>query len=65
MLQLTPNFDIQGKDPIYIQLYSYIKQEIKKKRLLPEMKLPSKRKLPTKSPTLSTVCDPLLNKGSF
>lgn len=45
MLQLTPNFDIQGKDPIYIQLYSYIKQEIKKKRLLPEMKLPSKRKL--------------------
>ncbi|SUM61654.1 transcriptional regulator [Staphylococcus saprophyticus] len=41
MLQLTPNFDIQSKDPIYIQLYSYIKQEIKKKRLLPEMKLPS------------------------
>ncbi|MEX5850930.1 PLP-dependent aminotransferase family protein [Staphylococcus saprophyticus] len=45
MLQLTPNFDIQSKDPIYIQLYSYIQQEIKKKRLLPEMKLPSKRKL--------------------
>ncbi|MBY0121843.1 PLP-dependent aminotransferase family protein [Bacillus sp. S/N-304-OC-R1] len=45
MPELTPKLDLNNEMPLYIQLYEYIKSEIKKGKLQPNMKLPSKRKL--------------------
>jgi GntR family transcriptional regulator / MocR family aminotransferase len=45
MIDLTPNLDSQSSKPLYIQLYTYIKEEIKGRSLAPHTKLPSKRKL--------------------
>ncbi|MBM7587904.1 GntR family transcriptional regulator/MocR family aminotransferase [Bacillus pakistanensis] len=45
MIDLTPNLDSQRNEPLYIQLYNYIKDEIKGRSLAPHTKLPSKRKL--------------------
>lgn len=45
MLELTPKLDVQSNEPLYVQLYNYIKEEMKTGKLMPHTKLPSKRKL--------------------
>ncbi|MFD2445556.1 PLP-dependent aminotransferase family protein [Bacillus sp. CGMCC 1.16607] len=45
MIEITPNLDTQSDVPLYVQLYEYIKQEMKAGNLEPFTKLPSKRKL--------------------
>ncbi|MCU7713131.1 PLP-dependent aminotransferase family protein (plasmid) [Priestia megaterium] len=45
MMELTPMLDLHSRKPLYVQLYSFIKQEIETGKLPPYSKLPSKRKL--------------------
>lgn len=45
MLELTPELDVGNEKPLYIQLYDYIKKEMKAGKLTPHTRLPSKRKL--------------------
>ncbi|WP_271814608.1 PLP-dependent aminotransferase family protein [Clostridium beijerinckii] len=45
MFEIMPILDSNKNTPLYVQLYEYIKQEIQKGTIKPEMKLPSKRKL--------------------
>ncbi|WP_419882971.1 GntR family transcriptional regulator [Peribacillus sp. B-H-3] len=45
MLDITPLLDSTKKDPLYIQLYQFLKKEILSGRISPGEKLPSKRKL--------------------
>lgn len=45
MFEITPKLDVHGKIPLYIQLYEYLKQEMKAGNLSQHTKLPSKRKL--------------------
>ncbi|MDU1847094.1 MAG: PLP-dependent aminotransferase family protein [Niallia nealsonii] len=47
MLELTPILQKDSREPLYIQLAEFIKQEIMNKHILPNEKLPSKRKLST------------------
>lgn len=47
MLELTPNLNVNSKKALYVQLYEYIKEEIKEGTILPFTKLPAKRKLAT------------------
>ncbi|KFN01245.1 PLP-dependent aminotransferase family protein [Bacillus clarus] len=47
MLELTPNLDINSKTSLYVQLYEYIKTEIKAGEIPAFTKLPAKRKLAT------------------
>lgn len=45
MLEITPTMDISRKDPLYMQLYDYIRNEIQSGKIPPLSKLPSQRKL--------------------
>ncbi|WP_078546798.1 MocR-like pyridoxine biosynthesis transcription factor PdxR [Litchfieldia alkalitelluris] len=45
MIEITFNLDYTCQEPLYIQLYKYIKQEILSGRMEPGARLPSKRKL--------------------
>ncbi len=45
MLEITPILDSQKEDPVYIQLYRYLKEEIQSENIPPQSKLPSQRKL--------------------
>ncbi|MEH7454167.1 PLP-dependent aminotransferase family protein [Gottfriedia acidiceleris] len=45
MLEITPNLNIESKMPLYVQLYGYIKEEIRSGKIPPMTKLPAKRKL--------------------
>ncbi|EEK80628.1 PLP-dependent aminotransferase family protein [Bacillus cereus] len=45
MLELTPNLNTQSKIALYVQLYEYIKKEIKDGTIPAFTKLPAKRKL--------------------
>jgi GntR family transcriptional regulator / MocR family aminotransferase len=45
MLELMPLLDKRKTDPLYMQLYIYIKKQIQKGTIPPHEKLPSKRKL--------------------
>lgn len=45
MLEITPTLDISRKEPLYIQLYDYIRNEIQSGIIPPLSKLPSQRKL--------------------
>ncbi|SMD40738.1 hypothetical protein [Bacillus sp. JKS001846] len=45
MLELTPNLNMNSKKALYVQLYEYIKKEIKDGSIVPFTKLPAKRKL--------------------
>ena len=45
MLELTPKLDVHSKEPLYVQLYNYMKEEMKSGNVAPHTKLPSKRKL--------------------
>jgi GntR family transcriptional regulator / MocR family aminotransferase len=47
VLELTPVLRKDSSKPLYIQLADFIKHEIRKKHILPNEKLPSKRKLAT------------------
>ncbi|SNT49087.1 regulatory protein, gntR family [Bacillus sp. OK838] len=45
MLEITPTLDVRKKEPIYIQLYEYLRKEIQRKNIPPHSKLPSQRNL--------------------
>ncbi|MGG3757550.1 PLP-dependent aminotransferase family protein [Bacillus anthracis] len=45
MLELTPNLNLNSKKALYVQLYEYIKKEIKDGTISAFTKLPAKRKL--------------------
>ncbi|MFC3885740.1 PLP-dependent aminotransferase family protein [Bacillus songklensis] len=45
MMEITPNLDRTKNEPLYMQLFAYLKREIQCGRLLSGTKLPSKRKL--------------------
>ncbi|WP_088013493.1 PLP-dependent aminotransferase family protein [Gottfriedia acidiceleris] len=45
MLDLTPNLIMETNLPLYVQLYEYIKAEIRSGKIPPMTKLPAKRKL--------------------
>ncbi|TNO94930.1 PLP-dependent aminotransferase family protein [Bacillus sp. CD3-1a] len=45
MLELTPNLNMNSKKALYVQLYEYIKKEIKDGTISAFTKLPAKRKL--------------------
>ncbi|WP_346988601.1 PLP-dependent aminotransferase family protein [Bacillus sp. SW7] len=45
MLELTPNLNMNSKKALYVQLYEYIKKEIKDGTISTFTKLPAKRKL--------------------
>ncbi|CAM4180545.1 GntR family transcriptional regulator [Bacillus manliponensis] len=45
MIELTPNLNVEKKIPLYVQLYEYIKAEIRSGKIPPLTKLPAKRKL--------------------
>ncbi|MBJ3793293.1 PLP-dependent aminotransferase family protein, partial [Bacillus sp. OA1] len=45
MLELTPNLNMNSKKALYVQLYEYIKKEIKDGSIVPFTTLPAKRKL--------------------
>jgi GntR family transcriptional regulator / MocR family aminotransferase len=45
MLEITLNFDYSKANPLYFQLYLYLKQEILAGNIEPGVRLPSKRKL--------------------
>jgi GntR family transcriptional regulator/MocR family aminotransferase len=45
MIEITPILDDANAEPLYIQLYRYIKEEIEGGRIRADIKLPSKRKL--------------------
>ncbi|MEN1986865.1 PLP-dependent aminotransferase family protein [Paenibacillus hubeiensis] len=45
MLEITPNLDPASDEPMYLQLYEYLKDEIQKKRIPANGKLPSQRRL--------------------
>ncbi|MFT9847074.1 MocR-like pyridoxine biosynthesis transcription factor PdxR [Aneurinibacillus sp. REN35] len=45
MLELTPALDSSKEEPLYIQLYEYIRGEIQNGNITPKSKLPSQRKL--------------------
>ncbi|MED3554277.1 PLP-dependent aminotransferase family protein [Cytobacillus praedii] len=45
MLEITPILDTKDKEPIYIQLYRYLKEEIQSENIPPHSKLPSQRRL--------------------
>ncbi len=45
MLELTPNLNMEKKIPLYVQLYEYIKAEIRSGKIPPMTKLPAKRRL--------------------
>lgn len=45
MVEITPKLDTQSAEPLYLQLYEFIKQEIQAGNLQHHTKLPSKRKL--------------------
>ncbi len=44
MLELTPNLNTQSKIALYVQLYEYIKKEIKDGTIPAFTKLPAKKK---------------------
>ncbi|MFC4303773.1 PLP-dependent aminotransferase family protein [Cohnella boryungensis] len=45
MLPLIPQLDVNKKDPLYTQLYNYLKEEIRSKHIPAHSKLPSQRQL--------------------
>lgn len=45
MLEIMPNLDSTKKEPLYTQLYEYLRKEIQKGNILPHSKLPSHRNL--------------------
>ncbi|MFP3846181.1 MocR-like pyridoxine biosynthesis transcription factor PdxR [Priestia filamentosa] len=45
MLEIMPNLDSTKKEPLYTQLYEYLRKEIQKGNILPHSKLPSQRNL--------------------
>lgn len=44
-MDLMPNLDMDNKQPLYVQLYGYIREEIIQGRLKQDERLPSIRRL--------------------
>ncbi len=67
MEMLTFVLDDEGKDPLYHQLYEYIKKEIQEGRIKYNEKLPSKRKLAdhlgVSQNTVTTAYEQLIDEG--
>ncbi|WP_172251071.1 PLP-dependent aminotransferase family protein [Saccharibacillus deserti] len=45
MLELTPLLNPERDEPLYAQLYTYVREEIREQRLVPGRRLPSQRSL--------------------
>ncbi len=45
MLELTPLLDPEGSEPLYVQLYAYVREEIRGQRLRRGSRLPAQRSL--------------------
>ncbi|MGB5823333.1 MAG: PLP-dependent aminotransferase family protein [Proteocatella sp.] len=67
MKEILPVLDYNREEPLYLQLYKYIKNEIQESRLKPEEKLPSIRsfseKIGVSKTTIQTAYDQLLIEG--
>ncbi|KON87814.1 GntR family transcriptional regulator [Sporosarcina globispora] len=67
MSELTPNLDYTSNEPLYVQLYKYIKSEIKSGNLAVMAKLPSKRKfaeyLKVSENTIESAYEQLIAEG--
>ncbi|WP_368297015.1 PLP-dependent aminotransferase family protein [Cytobacillus firmus] len=67
MSELTPNLDFTSGEPLYVQLYKYIKNEIKTGNLTVMAKLPSKRKfaryLQVSENTIESAYEQLMAEG--
>ncbi|MBP1743798.1 MAG: transcriptional regulator with domain and aminotransferase domain [Firmicutes bacterium] len=67
MDMLTFAMDTEGGEPLYLQLYDYIKSEIQAGRIACSTKLPSKRKLSAhlgiSQNTIQTAYDQLIEEG--
>ncbi len=67
MDMITLQFNPESKEPLYHQLYTYIKEEIQSGRILFDTKLPSKRKLSTylnvSQNTIQAAYDQLIEEG--
>ena len=67
MMEITIVFDHASGEPLYLQLYQFIKNEILTGRIEPESKLPSKRKLAVhldiSQTTVETAYEQLLAEG--
>jgi len=67
MFEVMPILDSSKNSPLYVQLYEYIKQEIKNGTIKPETKLPSKRKLANylgiSQNTIQTAYEQLCSEG--
>jgi len=67
MKEILPVLDYNREEPLYLQLYKYIKNEIEGGRLKPEEKLPSIRnfseKIGVSKTTIQTAYDQLLIEG--
>ncbi|MFZ7942954.1 PLP-dependent aminotransferase family protein [Neobacillus sp. 19] len=67
MLEIMLDLDYESRDPLYIQLYNFIKKEIQAGKIEPGEKLPSKRKLShhlgISQNTIETAYEQLLAEG--
>jgi GntR family transcriptional regulator / MocR family aminotransferase len=67
MMEITIVLDHTSREPLYLQLYQFIKNEILAGRIEPESKLPSKRKLAVhldiSQTTVETAYEQLLAEG--
>lgn len=67
MLEITVTLDSNLDEPLYLQLYSFLKKEMVEGRLNPDTKLPSKRKLSThlgiSQTTVETAYQQLIAEG--
>lgn len=67
MIEIMPIWDYKSSVPLYVQLYKYIKDEIRAGTIKPDAKLPSKRKLACSlgisQNTIQTAFDQLCAEG--
>ena len=67
MKEILPALDYSSEEPLYHQLYRYIKNEIETGRLRPDEKLPSIRSISEKTgvskTTIQTAYDQLMIEG--
>ncbi|MCY8232671.1 GntR family transcriptional regulator [Priestia endophytica] len=67
MLEIMPNLDSTKKEPLYLQLYEYLRKEIQKGNIPPHSKLPSQRNLANhlslSRNTINTAYQQLVTEG--
>ncbi|MED3728764.1 PLP-dependent aminotransferase family protein [Priestia filamentosa] len=67
MLEIMPNLNSTKKEPLYLQLYEYLRKEIQKGNIPPHSKLPSQRNLANhlslSRNTINTAYQQLVTEG--